>query len=143
MEPYSATFSAGFGAAFLPRPARVYAELLVQRLKAFNSQVYLVNTGWIGGAYGTGKRIGIPETRKIIRAARSGELLNLPSEHLPRLNLTIPKEVQGLDSLITNPRNAWSNEADYDAGCRSLIAKFQENFAQFDVSEATISAGPR
>ncbi len=142
-EPYSATFSAGFGAAFLPRPARVYAELLVQRLKAFNSQVYLVNTGWIGGAYGRGERIGIPETRKIIRATRSGELLDVPKEHLAQLNLTIPKKIKGLDSLITNPRDAWANEAEYDAGRRSLIAKFQKNFSQFDVSEATISAGPR
>jgi phosphoenolpyruvate carboxykinase (ATP) len=105
--------------------------------------VYLVNTGWIGGAYGTGKRIGIPETRRIIRATRSGELLNVPSEHLPGLNLTIPKKIRGLDSLITNPRDAWRSETDYEAGCRSLIAKFHENFTQFDVSEATISAGPR
>lgn len=142
-EPYSATFSAGFGAAFLPRPARVYAELLVERLKAFNSQVYLVNTGWIGGAYGVGRRIGIPETRKIIRATRSGELLNVPTDYLPDLNLTIPERIDGLDSLITNPRKAWANEADYDKGCRSLIAKFKENFAQFDVSDKTISAGPR
>ena len=142
-EPYLATFSAGFGAAFLPRPARVYAELLVERLKAFSSQVYLVNTGWIGGAYGSGRRIGIPETRKIISATRSGELLNVSTEHLPELNLTIPKKIVGLESVITNPRNAWPNTTDYDAGCRALIAKFKENFAQFDVSERTISAGPR
>lgn len=141
-EPYSATFSAGFGAAFLPRPARVYAELLVHRLKRFPSQVYLVNTGWIGGAHGTGQRIGIPETRKIIRATRSGELLNVPTEHLPRLNLTIPKRIEGLESVITNPREAWTSKTDYDAACSALIAKFQANFAQFDVSEETLAAGP-
>lgn len=142
-EPYAATFSAGFGAAFLPRPPGVYADLLMRRLASFNSQVFLVNTGWTGGTYGDGKRIGIPETRKIIEAARSGALLHGSLTHLPELNLSIPAHIEGLDSRILNPRNTWSNENNYDAARNSLVAKFKGNFAKFIVDREIVEAGPR
>lgn len=141
-EPYAATFSAGFGAAFLPRPPNVYADLLMRRLGSFDSQVYLINTGWIGGTYGRGQRIGIPETRTIIRAARSGILQNGPLTHLPELNLTVPTHLEGLNAQMLNPREAWFSKTDYDAARNSLIAKFKDNFAQFNVGREIVEAGP-
>ena len=141
-EPYAATFSAGFGAAFLPRPPRDYAKLLMRRLDSFGSQVYLVNTGWTGGMYGDGQRISIPETRSIIRAARSGSLPHRPTERLEELNLTIPRHVEGVDPKILNPRNTWIKTADYDSARDSLIAKFRENFEKFNVDAEVAAAGP-
>lgn len=142
-EPFSATFSAGFGAAFLPRPPRVYAELLMHRIETFGSKVFLVNTGWTGGAYKDGHRISIPDTRRIVRAVRSGELDEVPTTFIPRLNLTIPTQISGIDSTILNPRNTWSDPVAYDLARDSLIAKFNENFAQFETSQAIVDAGPK
>ncbi len=141
-EPFSATFSAGFGAAFLPRSPRTYAELLMQRLETNDSQVFLVNTGWTGGSYGEGRRFSIPDTRRLIEAARSGELDEVPTEHLNELNLTIPTQVDGIDPIVLNPSNTWSDKAKYDAARASLIAKFRENFSQFNVKQAIVEAGP-
>ena len=142
-EPFSATFSAGFGAAFLPRPPRVYAELLMRRIESFGSKVFLVNTGWTGGAYKDGHRISIPDTRRIVRAVRSSELDEVPTSFLPRLNLTVPTQISGLDSSILNPRDTWSDPAAYDSARDSLISKFRDNFSKFDAPQAIIDAGPR
>ena len=141
-EPYAATFSAGFGAAFLPGPPGVYAELLMKRLESFDCQVYLVNTGWTGGTYGQGKRFGIPETRRIVQSARSGELSQVSLTHLPELNLSIPTHVEGLDPNILNPRNAWANQEQYDLARTSLISKFKDNFDRFVVDQEIVEAGP-
>ncbi|MXZ44146.1 MAG: phosphoenolpyruvate carboxykinase (ATP) [Gammaproteobacteria bacterium] len=141
-EPYTATFSAGFGAAFLPRPPRVYAELLMRRINAFGANVYLVNTGWTGGAFGVGCRMSIPDTRRIINAVRSGELLHAPTNHLPELNLTIPVHIEGVDPHILNPRDGWSDANAYDAARSSLITKFKDNFTKFDIGSNILDAGP-
>lgn len=138
------TFSTCFGAPFFPRPAQVYADLLMKRIDETGSQVYLVNTGWTEGAFGKGgKRFSIPTTRSIIRAILSGELRKAPRETLPGFNLSIPTQITDVDPKLLNPKNTWKDPANFEAENHNLMEKFIENFKKFKVSNDILQAGPK
>lgn len=138
------TFSTCFGAPFFPRPAQVYADLLISHLERTGIPVYLVNTGWHGGFYGKGgERFSIPVTRSIVSGIVSGAIEKSEFVELPQFNLSIPTSLQGVDSVLLDPRKSWKDQAEYNDNAAQLIAAFQDNFKQYqDVSDEIKSAGP-
>lgn len=120
-----ATFSEGFGKPFLPLKPEVYAHMLVDKVIKYNSNVYLVNTGWIEGPYGIGNRIKLRYTKRLVDAAINGELKDF--EKFESMNLLIPKSCEGVPSEILNPRNTWKNKDEYDENAQKLYAIFKEN----------------
>jgi phosphoenolpyruvate carboxykinase (ATP) len=143
-EP-SATFSSCFGAPFMPRHIGDYAELLRQRLAENNSEVFLLNTGWCRGPYGTGTRFKLQDTRTILRAVLAGELSNVPVRHDDRFNLDVPQSVPGLDAELLDPAALWPDRAGYDRQADILVEKFLANAGKQlgGVSSEILAAGPR
>ncbi|MFO7924535.1 MAG: phosphoenolpyruvate carboxykinase (ATP) [Bacteroidales bacterium] len=139
------TFSACFGAAFLLLHPAKYAEELVRKMEAYGTTAYLVNTGWIGGPYGTGERIDIDSTRSIIDAIMNGSLDDAETGILPVFNLAIPGEVSGVDSKFLNPVKSWPESGLWDKAARELAQKFITNFEKYtdnELGKNLVSAGP-
>ncbi len=140
-----ATFSACFGAPFMPRHPGVYAEMLVDRLSRDDVPVWLVNTGWTGGPYGTGERMNIGHTRSMVRAALDGTLARVPTRTDPVFRVEVPTSCPNVPDHVQDPRATWADPAAYDRTAATLAGMFAENFASFadGVSEAIRAAGPR
>ena len=136
-------FSTCFGAPFFPRPAGVYADLLIKRAKRNKTKVFLVNTGWTGGGFGVGNRFPIPVTRAIINAIQDNKVDSNNLDYLEKLNLYVPRELEGVETNYLNPRSCWESEEDYDYECEALCQRFKDNFKRFDVSQEIIEAGPK
>ena len=140
-----ATFSACFGAPFLPRHPGEYAGMLADRLDRHRIPVWLVNTGWTGGPYGTGERMPIDHTRNMVRAALGGLLDNVSYETDPAFGVAVPLEVPDVPSDVLRPRSTWPDPGAYDRKAAELSRMFAANFSQYadGVSEAVRAAGPR
>lgn len=141
-----ATFSSCFGEAFLPLHPTIYADLLGQKIDKHNVNVFLVNTGWTGGAYGVGSRMSIKNTRACINAILDGSINDSEFETLPYFNLAMPKTLSGVDTAVLNPRNTWENKAEYDENAKKLAAMYIENFKKYLTLESEFdftAAGPQ
>jgi phosphoenolpyruvate carboxykinase (ATP) len=125
------SFSACFGAPFLPRPAALYGRMLAEMIANGGADCWLVNTGWSGGAYGTGQRMSIRHTRALLNAALDGSLAKVAFRTEDFFGLSIPEAVPGIPSEVLDPRQAWADNAAYDATAKRLVAMFEKNFAAF------------
>jgi len=127
-----ATFSACFGAPFLPRRPEVYGKMLADLIATRGANCWLVNTGWSGGAYGTGKRMSIRHTRALLNAALDGSLAHASFRADPFFGLAMPEAVPGIPSDVLDPRAAWADKAAYDRTAAELVKRFEANFAGFE-----------
>ena len=144
VEPQT-TFSACFGAAFLPLHPTKYAELLGKKLnEKSHINVWLLNTGYFGGAYGTGKRMSLPHTRALITAVLSDKMSGVEYEKHPIFGLAMPKSCDGVPSEILNPVNTWADKNAYEAKAKDLALQFNKNFEKYSAqaSENIRSAAP-
>jgi phosphoenolpyruvate carboxykinase (ATP) len=143
-EP-EATFSTCFGAAFMPRRPTVYGNLLKERIARGGADCWLVNTGWTGGKYGTGKRMPIKATRALLNAALDGSLKNVEFRKDENFGFDVPVAVPGVDSAILDPRSTWADKDEYDRTAAKLVDLFVDNFAQFadHVEDGVKQAGPK
>ncbi len=143
-EP-SATFSACFGAPFMPLPASAYAKLLGEKVRRHRVDVWLVNTGWARGPYGQGSRIKLAYTRRMIHAALDGSLTDVPTRTHPVFGLAYPTVIEGVPGDVLDPREGWSDPQAYDQYARRLARMFTDNFESLggSASEAVQAAAPR
>lgn len=141
-EP-KAVFSECFGAPFMPRHASEYAKMLGQRIDEHNTSVYLINTGWVGGSYGTGNRIDLAYSRAIVGAAVGQTLETVDYAHNDLFNLDVPQSCPGVPDDMLDPRHHWSDKASYNKTATRLAQMFVNNFVKFGDSFGDIaSAGP-
>ncbi len=143
-EP-SATFSTCFGAPFMPLHPGVYGRLLGEKIARHGARVWLINTGWTGGPYGTGKRMKLAYTRRMITAALGGELDGAATAADPIFGMAIPENVAGVPQNVLVPRKTWADGAAFDAQANRLADMFVENFKQFEdgVTGEVKAAGPK
>ena len=143
-EP-KAAFSACFGAPFLPLHPSEYARMLGQKLEEHDAQCWLVNTGWTGGAYGTGHRMKLAHTRAMVHAALAGRLKHAPTREDDVFGLHVPVEIPHIPAHVLEPRATWADKAAYDEQAAKLAGMFRDNFKQFEaeVSDAVQAAGPK
>ncbi|MGD1845277.1 MAG: phosphoenolpyruvate carboxykinase (ATP) [Salibacteraceae bacterium] len=143
-EPQT-TFSACFGSPFLPLHPTRYAEMLGEKMKKHNVNIWLINTGWSGGPYGVGSRISLKYTRAMITAALNGELDNVATENHPTFGLAMPVECPNVPTEVLNPRATWADANSYDTKAQELAEAFVKNFTQFSdfANEEIMAAAPR
>ena len=127
----SPTFSACFGAAFLPLHPTVYADLLAAKLESHGTQVYMINTGWTGGAYGVGERISLTHTRACVRAALNGEVDDAKCTQEPVFGFQVPTALHGVPASLLDARGSWDGSDAYDEQARKLAALFRANYKRF------------
>ncbi|MBD3678020.1 MAG: phosphoenolpyruvate carboxykinase [Rhodobacteraceae bacterium] len=125
------TFSTCFGAPFMPRRPEVYGKLLQEKIATYGATCWLVNTGWTGGAYGTGSRMPIKATRALLTAALDGSLADAEFRKDPNFGFEVPVSMQGVDAKLLDPRQTWADQAAYDAQAAKLVQMFANNFAQY------------
>ena len=125
------TFSTCFGAPFMPRRPEVYGKLLQEKIAQFGADCWLVNTGWTGGAYGTGSRMPIKATRALLSAALDGSLKEAEFRRDPNFGFDVPVAVPGVPDVLLDPRRTWSTPEAYDRQAAKLVGMFAENFAQY------------
>src|SRR5574344_717854 len=136
------TFSACFGQAFLELHPTKYAEELVKKMEKSGAKAYLVNTGWNG----TGKRISIKDTRGIIDAILSGDILKAPTKKIPVFDFEVPTQLPGVDTGILDPRDTYKDASEWDKKAQDLAARFQKNFKKYETNadgKALVEAGPK
>ena len=139
------TFSTCFGAPFMPRRPEAYGNLLREKIAKHGATCWLVNTGWTGGAYGTGSRMPIKATRALLTAALDGSLAEAKFRKDENFGFDVPVEVPGVDTALLDPRSTWADPAAYDAQAAKLVQMFADNFEQYvpyideDVKAAAIS----
>jgi phosphoenolpyruvate carboxykinase (ATP) len=139
------SFSTCFGAAFLLLDPIIYANELTRKMKMHNAEAWLVNTGWMGGPYGTGTRIDLPSTRLIINAILDGSIIDCEFVTLPIFNLNIPARVKGVDESILDPAKVWDSPSKWRVAATDLALKFINNFSKFTGNKETaslVSFGP-
>jgi phosphoenolpyruvate carboxykinase (ATP) len=143
-EP-QATFSACFGSPFMPLHPTVYAELLAEKIKKHKAKVWMVNTGWTGGEFGTGERIRLRYTRKMLSEAIAGKLDKVEYVKDPIFGFQVPIQVTDVPSKVLIPRYTWDDAMEYDKKARELAQMFVNNFKQFEsqASKELLSAAPR
>ncbi len=134
-----ATFSACFASPFLPRHPSVYAAMLGERLRRHNVSCWLVNTGWVGGAYGVGQRMSLKYTRAMLNAAISGALQGVPFTPHPVFRVLVPASCPGVPPELLDPRGMWKDPAAYDRAAADLSGRFNRNFRKFEDVELEIA----
>ncbi len=139
------TFSTLFGEPFMPMDPQVYAKMLGEKIAKYGTKVYMVNTGWTGGSYGTGSRMKLAYTRAMVTAALNGDLEKAAFKHDDTFNLEVPQSCPNVPSEIMNPRDTWADKKAYDATAKKLAGMFRDNFTKKypNMAPEIVAAGPK